>query len=268
MTFSIQPFTKTAIVAFLLTSQNVFAWNIQQGELATWLNQLTPKPSVYQEIQRYFGKQAVNSEAVKNYATAFVGQINEAFIAKVAQNYQNSSNTNLKCKQSSKVEFPGVITQFNIGAEFESEALSIETMDCLGKLDHHKVFQTFLSDTFQMNSVTGLKSVQSNQTTNQLCQVTDVFPIGKSSYCFTQNIWSDDSTYIIQSFNEMNGVGAEAPVYFREVFTIIKKMPNSEVYIYNLALGRGPDLPFHFLVKSTVKSEQSKAIDALIEASR
>lgn len=268
MAYSNQPIIKTAVIGLFLFSQNVFAWNIQQGELATWLNQLSPQPSVYQEMQKFFGKQGGSSAGVQNYITAFVGQVHESFITKVTQNYQNSSNTNLKCKNSSKVEFPEVITGIKIGSNFESEALSVETMDCLGKLDHHKVFQTFLSDAFQMNSVTGVIKIKSNQMTNQICQATDVFPVGKSSYCFTQNIWADDSTYIIQSFNETNDLGAEAPVYFREVFTVIKKMPNGEVFIYNLALGRGPDLPLHFVVKSKVKSEQSKAIAALIAASK
>ena len=257
-----QPIVKTALVGLVLFSQNALAWNIQQGELANWLNQLAPKPSVYQEMQKYFG-QGASSAAVSNYITGFVGHVHQSFIEKVTQNYQNSSNVNLKCKNSSAVDFPEVITSMKFGSKFESEALSVETMDCLGKLDHHKVFQTFLSDAFQVNSVTGLVNVKSNQATNQVCQATDVFPVGKSSYCFTQNIWADASTYIIQSFNETNNPGAEAPVYFREVFTVIKKMPNGEVFIYNLALGRGPDLPLHFVVKSKVKSEQAKAINAL-----
>lgn len=268
MAYSNQRIIKTAVIGLFLFSQNVFAWNIQQGELANWLNQLSPQPSVYQEMQKFFGQQGSSSAGVQNYITGFVGQIHQSFITKVAQNYQKSSNINLNCKNSSRVEFPGVITSMKIGSKFESEALSVETMDCLGKLDHHKVFQTFLSDAFQMDSVTGLIKVKSNQVTNQVCHGTDVFPVGKSSYCFTQNIWADASTYIIQSFNETNNAGAEAPVYFREVFTVIKKMPNGEVFIYNLALGRGPDLPLHLVVKSKVKSEQSKAIKALIEASK
>ena len=268
MSFCNQPIVKTALVGLFLFSQSAMAWNIEQGELANWLNRLSPAPSVYQEMQKYFGKQGVNSAGSSNYITGFVGHVHQNFISKVAQNYQNSSNVNLKCKNSSVVDFPEVITSMKIGSKFESEALSVETMDCLGKLDHHKVFQTFLSDAFQINSVTGLVNIKSNQATNLVCQATDVFPVGKSSYCFTQNIWADATTYIIQSFNETNNPEAEAPVYFREVFTVIKKMPNGEVFIYNLALGRGPDLPLHFVVKSKVKSEQTKAINALKAAAK
>lgn len=260
-------FKKIALLSFLIGAQNALAWNVQQEDLASWLNQLSPKPSVYQEMQKFFIKQGSASTESQQYIVAFVQQIHNDLSARAAQTYQNSLNPNLKCKNSSDVEFPGKVTANKLGSKFESEALRIETMDCLGKLDHHKVFQTFLSDQFQLNSVTGLKKIKSNQSVNQICQATDVFLVGKSSYCFTQNIWADESTYVIQSFNETNDLGVEAPVYFREVFTIIKKMHNGEVFIYNVALGRGPDLPLHFVVKSTVKSEQAKAIEALKEAS-
>ncbi|WP_409478078.1 hypothetical protein [Pseudobdellovibrio sp. HCB154] len=258
---------KIAVISLLIGAQNALAWNVQQDDLVTWLNQLSPKPSVYQEMQKFFIKQGNSSAASQQYTTAFIQQIHKELSTSAFQVYQNSLNPNLKCKNRSDVDFPEKMTANKLGAEFESEALRIETMDCLGKLDHHKVFQTFLSDGFQLNSVTGLKKIKSNQSVNQICQVTDVFPVGKSSYCFTQNIWADESTYVIQSFNENNEAGVEAPVYFREVFTIIKKMHNGEVFIYNLAVGRGPDLPLHFVVKSTVKSEQAKAIEALREAS-
>jgi hypothetical protein len=266
MHYSINSLKKTVLICLLVCAQHARAWNIQQADLASWLNQLSPKSSVYQEMQKFFINQA-NAAESQQYILAFVRQVHKDLSARAAQTYQNSLNPNLKCKNSSKVDFPGKITPHKLGSDFESEALRIETMDCLGKLDHHKVFKTFLSDEFQLSSVTGLKKIKSNQSVNQICQATDLFPVGKSSYCFTQNIWADQSTYIIQSFNESNELGAEAPVYFREVFTIIKKMDNGEVFIYNIALGRGPDLPFHLVVKSTVKNEQSKAIEALVEAS-
>lgn len=265
---TVNSFKKVALISLLIGAQNALAWNVQQNDLGTWLNHLTPKPSVYQEMQNFFINQGAPAAESQQYTVGFIQQIHKDLTTRAAQTYQNSLKPNLKCKSSSQVEFPGKMTANKLGAEFESEALRIETMDCLGKLDHHKVFQTFLSDDFQLNSVTGLKKIKSNQAVNQICQITDVFPVGKSSYCFTQNIWADESTYVIQSFNENNQSGVEAPVYFREVFTIIKKMPNGEVFIYNLAVGRGPDLPLHFVVKSTVKNEQAKAIEALKEASQ
>lgn len=257
------------ITAVLLLSSTAHAWVISSGDFSTWQAQLVPKPEVLVEVQNFFTQEKKEaSEAQKLYASEFVQTIHTDFSSRVKQILINAENPKLKCKPQSQVEFPGRLTQNLLGASFESEALRIEAMDCLGKLDHHKVFNVLMSDEFQKQTVTGLKKIQTREDINQVCQDTKIFGIGNSSYCLTQQIWANDSTYVIQSFNEVNNAGAESSVYFREVYTVIKKLSSGEVLFYNLAIGRGPKLPFHFIVKSTVKSEQAKVIESLIQAAQ
>ena len=208
------------------------------------------------------------STEIQNYIQTFVQTNHQSFKNNVLQILQNASSPNLKCNSDSEIDFADNITNIKLGEDFESEALRIETMDCLGKLDHNKVFATLMSDSFQKKSVSGLQDMQSDQTNNLVCQKTSIFPIGKSSYCFTQNIWQNENTYVIQSFNETNNAGASSPVYFREVFTVIKKMSSGDVLLYNLAIGRGPDLPFHSIVKATVRNQQQSMIQQLIDDSK
>jgi len=246
------------------------AWVIDRGDFNTWFNNLSPKNSVYTELEKYFVDQDMNSKAadVQSYIQNFVLTNHQSFKNSVLQLLQNSSSSNLKCHSDSEIDFPENITNIKIGEDFESQALRIETMDCLGKIDHNKVFSTLMSDAFQKKSVSGLQDMQSDQSNNLVCQKTSIFPIGKSSYCFTQNIWQNENTYVIQSFNETNNNGASSPVYFREVFTVIKKTSSGEVFIYNLAIGRGPDLPFHSIVKATVRNQQQSMIQQLIDDSK
>jgi hypothetical protein len=264
---------KTKILLFtviLAASQNSYSWNISTDTFSNWSSALQPAPGVYTELAQYFKDQDINetSAEVQKYLPAFTLQIHQDFLQKVNSILVDSENPNLKCSSQTEINFPNRITNFKIGADFESEALNVESMDCLGKLDINKVFTTLMSDEFQKKSVNGLDQIITDESTNQVCQKTSVFPIGKSDYCFTQNIWKDESTYVIQSFNELNRNNPTAPVYFREVFTIIKQLTSGEVFIYNVVMGRGPDLPFHSFVIKKVKSQQQDMIQQLIRDAR
>lgn len=260
------------ILLFVIASLNLNAkaWVINQGDLDQWLQSLSPKSSVYAELEKFYTDQGIDihNPEVQNHIQTFVQKNHQLFLSKVDQILKNSNQPNLKCHSDSVIDFLDRFTNLKIGDEFESEALRIETMDCLGKINHHKVFTILMSDEFQIKSITGLQDVTSDQSTNLICQKTSIFPLGKSNYCFTQNIWQDATTYVIQSFNESNHSSASSPVYFREVFTVIKKMTNGEVFIYNLAIGRGPDLPFHSIVKATARNQQQSMIQSLIEYSK
>lgn len=256
--------------SLLILSQNAFCWNINTDSFKNWSSSLSAKPGVSAEMSRFFIDQDINPNTtqVQDYIPSFIQQTHQDFLQRISGILTNSENPNLKCSNQTEIDFPEHITDFKIGEEFESQALTVESMDCLGKLNIHKVFATLLSDQFQKKSVTGLQSIHTDETTNQVCQQTSVFPIGKSDYCFTQNIWKNDTTYVIQSFNEINNNKPSAMVYFREVFTVIKQLKSGEVFIYNVVLGRGPDLPMHFIVKSTVKSQQQSMIQQLIQDSK
>jgi len=251
-------------------SQHAHCWNVSTDSFQNWSKTLIAKPGVKTELSKFFIDQDINPNTpdVQAYIPAFIQQTHHDYLQKVSSLLADSENQNLKCNNQTEIDFPEHITDFKIGEEFESQALTVESMDCLGQLNIHKVFSTLLSDQFQKKSVSGLQSILTNETTNQVCQQTSVFPIGKSDYCFTQNIWKNDTTYVIQSFNELNNNKPSAMVYFREVFTVIKQLKSGEVFIYNIVLGRGPDLPMHFIVKSTVKSQQQTMIQQLIQDSK
>jgi len=261
---------KILIVLALVSHQQAFAWTINTDSFQKWTTSLQPKLSVQKQIEMFFSDQNIDhtQDEVQKYIPNFIQHTHQEFTQKVIDILNHAENPSLKCSNQTEIDFPETITQNKTGEEFESEALFVESMDCLGQLDHNKVFKTLLSDEFQKKSVNGLKEIRTDETKNLVCQKTNVFPIGRSEYCFTQNIWKNDSTYVIQSFNESNHNQPSAPVYFREVYTVIKKLKSGEVFLYNVVLGRGPDLPFHSIVKKTVRNQQAAMISQLIEDSK
>ena len=179
-----------------------------------------------------------------------------------------------QCSKIAKIQFSETIsdsksneTENKLAVAFEKEILRVETLDCLGALDLEKVFQVFMSSEFQKKSISGLLSTASSPEINQVCQKTYVLGLGTSDYCFTQDIWRNENTIVIHSFNETNKTAVSAPVYFREVLTVIEKTKDNMVSIYNLAYGRGPDLPFHSIVKNIVSKQQARLIEQLIKDS-
>ena len=245
------------------------AWQISTGDFKSWQNSLTIEPSVAIELNKFF---AQNSSSV-TYAEQFPVLMKDKVFTEALAALAATEQSTTVCPKFSSVQFPGQITHKNdpvlssMANAFESEMLRVETLDCLGRVDLEKVFNVFMSAEFQRKAINGLKPFTPDQTTNQVCQQASVIGLGNSAYCFTQKIWKDADTIVIHSFNESNKPNVSAPVYFREVITVFKRTQQNEILVYNLAYGRGPNLPLHSFVKSTVQKQQARLIELLIEAS-
>lgn len=249
-------------------SQAAQAWQVQTGDFKTWLSTIKSSPAVEQQIGLYFQVNQPGADYA-TYARMLPEQLKIRAFNEMAQ-ATGGVTPIASCQALSRVDFLGKIFSNSppVAADFEKEVLRIESLDCLGQLDLEKVFNVFLSDAFQKTAISGLKGISSDQKTNRICQDTKVFGVGRSSYCFTQNIWRNDNMIVIQSFNDFNKPGIEAPVYFREVVTVLERLANKEVIIYNLAFGRGPDLPFHSIVKNVISNQHVDLINQLITNSK
>lgn len=147
---------------------------------------------------------------------------------------------------------------------FESELLKIQSVDCLPQIELKKVVGTFLDDNFQKKFIYGLTDSQSLESENSVCQKTSVFPLGKSEYCYENRIWKNENTVIIISMTTSLDSRSSAPVYFRTIATAFKQLSSGQIMMSTLTYGRGPDMPFHGMVKSVAKSQHQKYIDGLI----
>lgn len=255
---------KTLLALFTLTAFNAQAWIIQSGDADTWLLNLKAKPSVYTEMNKYFEENDPQTDATP-YIKSFIPAVHQALVAE-AQNSIPQLVDQSQCQSMTKISYPKAITHqygFKSKINFEKEILKIQSYNCLGKLNVHKVFETLMSAEFQKEAVDGMKEVTVDQKTNQICQRISMFPLGTTNFCFTQNILLNDNQYIIHSYNEENNDSPSIVAYFREAITVITQLENSEVSIYNLALGRGPDLPFHSIVEKIVSRQQNKIFNAL-----
>ena len=234
------------------------AWNIQTGDLTSWIASLKPLPSVSEQIELFWKNNGADSAYV------------QSFPIEVKNKLFNEIENSLSCANAISVDFPeNILVNSPVSArDFENGFLRVESMNCLGELDLEKVFNVFMSKDFQSRTIKGLKKFTLDEAKNKVCQQTSVFGIGDSAYCFTQHIWRNDSKYMIHSFNETNADHIEAPVYFREVLTVLEKLPSDDIVIYNLVYGRGPNLPFKGIVKNIVKNQQENLISELVRSAR
>lgn len=248
----------------LCMSSNICsAWQIGSGDLQSWTSKLSAKQSVYLEMQKYFADHGGLNAADKEYTKQFITRTHQGLLKSALLANQKYEAANANCSSSSLIDFPGSVTGLNNGTAFEKDVMRIQTVDCLGAVNLDKVFSVMMSSDFQKQGISALKRITSNESTNQICHDTYVFLLGSSSYCFTQNIWHDQNTYFIQSFNELNRGVQDVPVYFREVVTVIKKLKSGQVVIYNVSFGRGPDLPLQEAAKVYVSSQQQTLMNLL-----
>lgn len=257
--------SKLFLCTFLLSmSSNICsAWQISSGDLQSWASKLTAKQSVYLEMQKYFSDHGGLNAADKDYTKQFVTRTHQGLLKSAQLANQKYEAANASCTPSSLIDFPGSVTGLSNGSGFEKDVMRIQTVDCVGSVNLDKVFSVMMSSEFQKQGISALKRITANETTNQICHDTYVFLLGSSSYCFTQNIWHDQNTYFIQSFNELNRGVQDVPVYFREVVTVIKKLKSGQVVIYNVSYGRGPDLPLQEAAKIYVSNQQQTLMDLL-----
>lgn len=246
-----------------LTSSFCTAWQVNSGDLQGWLSKTTAKQSVYTEMQKYFSDHGGLNPADKDYTKQFVTRTHLGLLKSAQLANQKYEAANATCSSSSLIDFPGNITGLNTGSGFEKDVMRIQTVDCLGAVNLDKVFSLMMSSDFQKQAISAIKRITVNEATNLICHDTYVFLLGSSSYCFTQNIWHDQNTYFIQSFNELNRGVQDVPVYFREVVTVIKKLKSGQVVIYNVSYGRGPNLPLQEAAKMYVSSQQQTVMNLL-----
>ncbi len=241
------------------------AWQVATGDFETWKRSIAVKPSVVFNLDQFFKGHALDAKDYQQYTTEFPILMKEKVFSESEKLLLKVNSKD--CSKISKIEFPKKVSDSDQTEAFEKEILRVETLDCLGAVDLEKVFQVFMSADFQKKSISGLLSVVVDTEINQVCQKTYILGLGTSDFCFTQDIWRSEDTIVIHSFNESNKASANAPVYFREVLTVIQKDKADKVSIYNLTYGRGPDLPFHSIVKSIVARQQIRLIENLIKAS-
>lgn len=254
------------LITFAVTAQ---AWIIQSGDSKQWLAKQKAVPSVYEEMNKYFLETDPKSHAMP-YVKSFIPFMHTQIVNEAEISLTKKLNK-LTCSAETNISYPGILTKefdFQSKRDFEKEILKIQSYDCLGKLNLDKVFATLMSEKFQKEAVDGLKQIKTNQQTNQVCQVVSIFPFGTTNFCFTQNVLATGKQYLIHSYNEQNIQNPSAPAYYREAITVISQLPTGEISIYNLAYARGPDLPFHSVVKSMIATKQELFIQKLIENSK
>ena len=259
-----------ALAAMILFSSTGFAWQINSGEFNQWSAALKPRPSVYEQIDMFFKKNAAGSEPLYSaYVQALPNLLKEKMFKDMigSLNYYNS---NASCKSFFTAQFPGRLFDNSpaVANKFESEMMRFESVSCIGIKNLNDVFETLMTDEFQKRTILGLNKIKSEPQTNRVCHNISIFAVGRSDYCFTQVIWQDEENYVIHSFNESNAQDATAFVYFREMISVVKKMKNNEILVYNLTYGRGPDLTFHSIVTNLLQNQQTKFADELAKSTK
>lgn len=258
MTYLISAFTSTAL-----------AWQIQKNADSNWLDAQQAKPSVYQEMNKYFVEIELPTQAIP-YTQYFIKFMHQKIVTETT-NSLKAKLSQASCIPSSSVSFPETLTlkhNFEAKIGFEKEIVKTQSYDCLGKLNLDKVFFTFMSEKFQSQAIKDLDYIHINESTNTVCHKVSIFMFGQTHFCFTQNVLANEKQYIVHSFNEKNIGDPKARVYYRESVSVFTQLPDGEVSLYNLAYGRGPDLPFHGVVEKLVKNQQEFFIQKLIESAK
>lgn len=258
-----------ALLVFLtsITSQ---AWNIEQGDRNDWLADIVAQPSVYSEMSKYFtGKNA--SPQASAYVQKFIPQMHGKMISET-NNFVHHLNDSSECEAFVDVSFPEQLTSaFNFKSKlsFEGNFLKVESNACLGKLNIDKVFATLMSAEFQKVAINGFERFHKlDKNTNEVCLETDIFGLGKSSYCVVKRVLKTDNQYIIHSYNTYNAADVDTTVFFKETINVITEMENGEVSLYNLMYARGKNLAFTGIVRSKTEEQQEKVSTMLMKMAR
>lgn len=259
----------------LMGLERCFAWQISSGNLAMAAAAAGNNQQMAQLqnqnaanlLSRYFSEKNLTlSSSEKLAVQAYPAILRQMMFREMSA--RESTESKGSCRSSLAVTFPGLVLKARIKrlTEFEAEMLKLDSVDCLGRVSLEKALQTFLNDSFQMKSISGLVKSQSDELTNRVCQQTSVSGVGHSSYCYVNQIWKDQTGYLVFSFVDSSDPTFSAPVYLRAVLTYFRLSKSGEVQMLNLSFGRGPDLPFHFLVKGIVAGQRRDFVEALKKA--
>lgn len=261
--------TKISFLITLYFVSSAQAWVTESGNIYHWLAAQKPKNSVYTEMNKYFTENDPGTNA-QPYVRSFIDSVHRAMISEADASLQRKLGQE-KCTSQTQISFPEKVTQqysFKSKVMFEKQIVKVQSYDCLPQTDAKLVFETLLSEKFQLKTINGIKSVSADESTNRVCQTISLFPLGTSKTCFTHNILSNPGQYVIHSFNEENINNPSAPAYFRETIVVITQLKNNEVSIYTLNYGRGPDLPFHGIVEKIIYKQQQQLIKNLTSMTR
>lgn len=258
------------LILAIFTSITAQAWNIEDGNSHDWLHSLEAQHSVYTEMNKYFtGKNA--SDLSSEYIQNFIPQMHSK-ISNEAGNFIHHLNNASECEASINVSFPKQLTSghiFNSKQSFESNFLKVESNACLGKLNIDKVFATLMSADFQKVAINGFERLHKlDKNTNEVCLETDIFGLGKSSYCVIKKVLRTDNQYFIHSYNTYNANDVDTTIYFKETINVITEMENGEISLYNLMYARGKNLSFTGIVRSKTEEQQEKVSELLMKMAK
>ena len=251
------------ILGFLFLSVNVLAQKTIDHFQVKVLNQienldqnlkdLSLDPDVIYQLNSFFHNEEYS------YSQEITNQLHQQLKNKLANEIKNN-----ECIKKRKVFFPSKITSSEIGKKFEKEIIQIETTDCLQASSAEQIFKTLNGEDFLLKNIEGLTQVDFVPEDNLICQMTSVSFVGKSNYCFKQDIFRLGDHVIAHSYNVINKQPNSAMVYYREVLTLIQRIDqNGRFKLYTFVFGRGPDLPFHFIVNKAVEKQHQTMIQAL-----
>lgn len=225
----------------------------QIEDLDQSLKDLSQDPDVISQLNSFFQNQE------EKYSQEITIHLHQQLKNKLGNEIKKT-----ECAKKRKVFFPSKMTSFESGQKFEKEIIQIETTDCLQANSAEQIFKTLNSEDFLLKNIEGLTQVSFLPSDNLICQMTNVSFVGKSNYCFKQDIFHLGDHVIAHSYNVVNKQPNSAMVYYREVLTLIQKMDqNGRFKVYTFVFGRGPDLPFHFIVNMAVEKQHQAMIQAL-----
>lgn len=255
------------LITALLLPVSAVAWQINKSDFASWVASLKAPASVFTQLNFYFQENPAGDQS--GYIAGLPDMLRIKSFEEMQTTFLAVDSAD-RCETFFNANFISkLFVSSPLGVkEFEKEIIRAESVSCLGQRNTEKVFEALMSDDFQKRTIMGLTQIYSNPQTNQVCHDISTFGIGRSNYCFTQNVWQDGELFVIHSYNESNSMNATALVYFREMLTVIKKLKNGEAIVYNLTYGRGPDLPFHSVVLRMLKGQHSTFIEELKSHSR
>ena len=251
------------VAAAILLSQNVHAWNVKTGSMSEWLPQVSVNEKAQSQLGLYFGQR--NRAELEVYGNNLL----KIYKQQLLKGLKDSGvETDSACATNTKVDFAKDLSRSsrNDEQEFESEILQLDSLDCFASGNLEKATSVFFSDSFQLKAFTDMQASKSDENSNRVCQKTSVLLLGNSDYCTQLSMWRDDSTVIVISINEYNAENVKAPVYLRLVSTVFHKTSDGRIKLYSLTYGRGPNLPFHSVVKSVVTKQHQAFVQQFSKA--